>query len=343
MHIASARLRTPDGSMVQNAGRVTAFPTRCMHTTVGISERRSLSEGSIRDPWRLELTQLVGYQRAEFACASKLRTRLIVCQFAIALPGAASVVLDDGIILYFLAAGGLALLLLWLYLDNRYRVHRLAGERARRATLVMQGLGSRISPEEVFDLRNGFEVSNEQARLYEDASYFATSAAPGYQRLAEMLQESAFWSSVLQRASAQTMGALFGTILAVGLVIIIAAVPFAGSSTIMIVTRVFLAVLVFGLSSDVLMAVQSHANAAREIERILQRLRVAASNGSNEADILFLMTDYNAAVEGAPVVVPLAYKLKRSTLNQRWADYLSERAAHGSLSGNQHTSGGTSV
>jgi len=125
------------------------------------------------------------------------------------------------------------------------------------------------------------------------------------------------------------MGALFGTLLAVGVVAILAAVPFTNNSAMMIGVRVFLAVLVFGLSSDVLMSVRAHAQAGREINSIRDRLRVAASNGHEEADIIYLMSEYNAAVEAAPVVVPLAYKLKRNTLNERWSQYLADRAAQG--------------
>ena len=61
-------------------------------------------------PWSLDPDALVGYQRAEFVRASALRNWLIACQFAIAMPGAVSVVVDDGAALYFLAAGGIALL-----------------------------------------------------------------------------------------------------------------------------------------------------------------------------------------------------------------------------------------
>ena len=291
------------------------------------------SGGSRGDPWSFGPTELVGYQRAEFARASVLRSWLIACQFAIAMPGAASVVVEDGVVLYFLAAAGTALLLLWLQLDRWYRSHRLAGERARRATIVMQGLGTRISADEIFDLKGAFLVTPEAARSQRDSSYFASKAPAGYRRLAEMLEESAFWSETLQAASAKAMGAFFGALLAGGIIAALAAVPFAESSAMMAGLRIFLAVLVFALSSDVLMAVRAHAQAAREIKDIRTRLRVAEANGYTEADVLFLMSEYNAAVEAAPVVVPLAYRIKRAELNRRWSEYLEDRTAQGSSGG----------
>lgn len=272
------------------------------------------------------IAELVGYQLAEFKRASNLRTWLILCQFAVAVPGALSVVVDDGVALYFLAAAGVILLLIWFVLDGRYRAHRLAGERARRATLVMQGLGTRISPEEVFDLRNGFKVTPETARSHEDLDYFATKAEPGTRRLLEMLEESAFWSETLQRTSATVMGVFFGTILAIGIGAVLLALPFTYSSNMMIGLRLFLAMLVFGLSSDVLVATRAHAAAALTIGDIRKRLQTAAKNGYGEADVVYLMSEYNAAVEAAPVVVPLAYNLKRNALNERWKAYVADRA-----------------
>lgn len=284
-------------------------------------------------PWSLTFNELVGYQRAEFARASAFRTWLIVCQFAVAVPGALSVLVEDGATLYYLAGAGVILLLVWLLLDNQYREHRLAGERARRATLVMQGLGVRISPEEVFDLRNGLKVKTHSARDFEDAGYFATKAEAGTQRLAEMLEESAFWSETLQATSAAVMRSLFGGLLALGVLGIYVAVPFTDSSTMITGLRIFLAILVFGLSSDVLIATRAHAAAARTIGDIRKRLQTAASNGYREADVLYLMSEYNAAVEAAPVVVPLAYKLKRDELNERWRSYVAERVSQDAAKG----------
>lgn len=130
------------------------------------------------------------------------------------------------------------------------------------------------------------------------------------------------------------MRAFFGGLLALGVFGIYVAVPFTDSSSMIIGLRIFLAILVFGLSSDVLMATRAHAAAARTIEGIRKRLQAAASNGYREADVLYLMSEYNAAVEAAPVVVPLAYRLKRDELNERWKAYVAERALQDAAKGN---------
>lgn len=275
----------------------------------------------------LTLDQIVGYQRAEFDRASSLRTWLIFCQFMVAIPGAVSVLVEDGVRLYYLAGAGAALLALWLYLDSQYRKHRSAGERARRATLIMGGLGKPISPAELLALQGGFKVSTAQGKLREDPNYFATRVAPGLRRLGEMVEESAFWSADLHRWSATAMGALSAALLVLLAVTAFLAIPFTDTPKIMSALRILLALLVFGLSSDVLAAVRGHHQAAAEIRDVLAGMQRAAAEGHPEADVLYLTSEYNAAVEAAPVVVPLVYKLRCETLNQQWTDYQTARDA----------------
>jgi hypothetical protein len=44
-------------------------------------------------------------------------------------------------------------------------------------------------------------------------------------------------------------------------------------------------------------------------------------------DVLLAMTDYNAAVEGAPESVPYLYDIYAKDLDQRWRDYQNDRTA----------------
>ena len=80
------------------------------------------------------------------------------------------------------------------------------------------------------------------------------------------------------------------------------------------------------MSSDVLGAYQEHKSAAKEIRDIRQRLSVADANGYPFPDVLLAMTDYNAAVEGAPESVPWLYDWYASDLDQRWKEYQADRA-----------------
>src|SRR5579871_4941701 len=70
----------------------------------------------------LTSANLVGYLRAEFAKAAKLRIWLFLLQLFAALPAAIAVLIPDryGDILYWLAVVGAILLLLWWLVNKRY-------------------------------------------------------------------------------------------------------------------------------------------------------------------------------------------------------------------------------
>jgi hypothetical protein len=101
--------------------------------------------------------------------------------------------------------------------------------------------------------------------------------------------------------------------------------PYVGRDTYQAIVRIFLALLVFGMSADVVGAFRAHRYAAREIRDIRQRLIAADAAGYPVADVLLAFTDYNAAVENAPESVPKAYACCSQYLNERWADYQRDR------------------
>jgi hypothetical protein len=271
------------------------------------------------------IDDLVALQRFEFDQAAKLRNRVIACQFMVALPGAASVLVENGLWLYFLAFAGGILLLTWLILDSRYRAHRTAGERIRKATLLTYGLGERLSASELLALEAALPVVS-RPRPVKVEVYFATQAVPGLTRVSEMLEESAFWSADLHRRSAIAMGTIFAFLLGTGIIVAMAIIPFAHSSTLMVVVRILLALLVFALSSDILGAVRGHWRASSDTAEILTRLQKAAASDHPIADVFFLMSEYNSAVEGAPVVLPLVYALRHAKLDDLWKGYQATRA-----------------
>ncbi len=56
------------------------------------------------------------------------------------------------------------------------------------------------------------------------------------------------------------------------------------------------------------------------------RLSRARAAGFPQNDVLLALSDYNAVVEGAPEVVPYAYKLGRGELDKRWREYQRDAA-----------------
>src|SRR5438477_11969902 len=95
----------------------------------------------------LTSTNLVGYLRAEFAKASRLRVWLFFLQLAAAVPAAVAVLIPDDRhdALYWLAAAGAVLLLVWWLVNGRYTHIRNAAQAARRGALLLGGLNVPLS------------------------------------------------------------------------------------------------------------------------------------------------------------------------------------------------------
>lgn len=277
----------------------------------------------------LTTDDLVGYLRAEFNKSSKLRVVLFILQLAVAVPAAVSVVIPDNYheALYVLAIFGALLLGLWWFVKGAYTRSRSAAQAARRAALLTGGLAEPLSPTEISNLRERFTVTTQKAKEFEKGDYYASDLRAGPGRLAEMLEESAMYSEHLQRMSSRVMLAVLWFFLIIFFVIAFATTPFIEREVAFLVMRVFLALIVFVMSSDVLGAYQDHKSAAKEIRDIRQRLSAADANQYPMPDVLLAMTDYNAAVEGAPESVPYLYDIYAKDLDQRWRDYQNDRAA----------------
>jgi hypothetical protein len=272
---------------------------------------------------------LVGYMRAEFNKAALLRKWLFALQLAAALPAAVSVVVPDTekVLIYALAILAGVLLVAWCVVNYFYLRTRSAANAARRGALLLGGLDQPLSTSEIQSLRGRFTVGSAEAKKCEDPKYYATNEPPGASRLAEMLEESAIYSEELHRISAYAM---FGILIAFGVIALFIALgttPYVTRDTAFVTVRIFLAVLVFVLSSDVLGAFQAHLSAAKDIKEVRQRLMTADRAGYPMADVLLAMTDYNAAIEGAREIVPFAYQVRRKQLDQAWKDYQKDRAA----------------
>jgi hypothetical protein len=275
----------------------------------------------------LTSANLVGYLRAEFAKASRLRVSLFLLQLATAVPAAVAVLISDyhNDTLYWLAFAGAVLVIGWWFVNGRYDRVRKAAQAARRAALLLGGLNESLSPGEVQALRECFTVSAAEAQKFEKQDYYATKLPPGPARLGEMLEESAFYSEHLQRISANVMRGVLVIFAVIFLVIAFGVTPYVGHDIGLTIVRVFLAMLGFAISGDVIGAYRAHRGATNDIRNIRQRLITADAAGYPLADVLLAFADYNTAVESAPESVPYAYKMRAEYLNERWADYQNDR------------------
>lgn len=263
--------------------------------------------------------QLLTHQRAELGRAEWFRGWSLALQFLVALLAAASVFSDDGGHLLALAGVGVLVLAVWLVCDGYYRRHRSAGDQARRLLLVVHGFEEDVA--ELGVIQSGFTASVAKLSHMPIGDYFATVAAAGPGRAAEMIDESAFFTADIQRRSGELMLlVLFFTLVAVGLAWFAFAPQLDGSVRV-ITARVLLAFAVFLLSSDVLGAAFAHLRAAASMDAIRYRLSAARARRYLQGDVLQAMADYNAAVEGAPLPLPGVYRRRQHDLNRSWADY----------------------
>jgi GrpB-like predicted nucleotidyltransferase (UPF0157 family) len=266
--------------------------------------------------------RLLTHQRAEFARAQVYQYLVLASQFLVALTAALSVYYNDNRVLLVFALVGFVLAGIWFALASWQRIHRDAGEQARRVVLIASGLGETLSSEQRLRIFDKFTVSIEGRHLVREESYFASRAVPGYQRLAELIEESAYWTRDLQRSSASALlwGLLSVTLLIA--VVLVASSPELSPDASLSMARVSIAFLVFLLSSDVVGALLAHREAARAIDEILHRVETAAARGYPSADVLLIASDYNAAVESAPFSLPGIYEIRSKTLARRWRAYL---------------------
>ncbi|RYY25867.1 MAG: GrpB family protein [Sphingomonadales bacterium] len=269
--------------------------------------------------------RLLTYQRAELDCARAFQDKALAAQLAVAIVTAISVYSDNNTTQLNFALAGFLLAALWLALTRKQRAHRAAGDQARRVVLLASGLGEHFSAEQRLRVFDGFKVSIADRALVREEEHFASRAPPGYRRLAELIEESAYWTRDLQQASATWLQT---TLLIAALAI--AGLLWAGILTLsadqgVSFARVAVALLVFLLSSDLIGAIFAHREAAATIAVILQRVETAAARDFPQADILLLMSDYNAAVESAPFALPFVYWFRSAELTRRWRNYLENK------------------
>lgn len=262
--------------------------------------------------------KLIGLQRAEFDKAARLQYRILHIQIAITVLACAAVYITDERAAYLTAIFTLALSAYWAWIAWQYRESRSLAERVRRATLIAEGLGVELSAAERRDILVRFSVKSDAGKEYEDPQYYAANAEPGHPRLAEMLEESAFWSSFLLQASARRTWAVFATFLAASLILLFSTLPFAGTQHWLSGVRVVCGMVVFLVSTDIFGAALAYSSSARAVENVVSRLQTAKASGYPKHDLFVIWGDYNSAVEGAPMFPKGVYARHSNELNRLW-------------------------
>lgn len=268
--------------------------------------------------------ELIGYQRAEFDLADRYRIAKAITQTAAIFLGMAASVVDNGSLLYWLSGACFVTAAIWATLSWASKKVRTNAEAARRATLVMTGLGRKLSGHELSAVREACWSSRRRAAKKAEVGYFASTAGPGPLRLAENIMESAFWTKDTLKWSGHIRLALL-VILALGAMATVAVhVPDGNPSAlsmIMKATFVFFAGLI---SADGFSAIYDYYSASLRLHSIMERLETAKASGLPDPDLANIFSDYNSTVESAPMPLPGVYDLRKLDISEAWAKRTSQ-------------------
>lgn len=247
--------------------------------------------------------KLIGYQRAEFDVARRQQERVLYAQIVVVVFAAATAFVKDEVLLYILGVAALIFVLVSQFFQWKARVVRSIAEEIRRTVLVHHGFGIQPTSSDYADLTGRTWCSEAAAAKMEDAQWYATQQPPGYARLAEMLEESVHFSHQILAKSARWTWYRFAILLAVTLCIVLFAIPFSSPSGVLRNVQIACAGLTFLLSAEVIGAAFRYGQAADNARQVASELRRARQANFPADQVTLLLTNYNSAVESAPLFV----------------------------------------
>lgn len=269
--------------------------------------------------------RLQGLTGAEFGQAERYFRAASNLQVLVTLTAAVSIFVTDGVLSLIAGAITLALFAAWAFQDWSYRDSRAQAERGRRALWIADGLGDRISREELRDVEVGFTVSASDGAAAENPNYFASKAPAGEARLSELMEESGFYSCRLYRRSATWAWRRLAGATLVAIALLLSSIVFGSSEGAVTVARLVCTGLVFFIGSEVLGSARAYTRAYESLSSWQARLRAIRAKGYPTGDLLLLFTDYNSAVEGAPMMAPGVYNKDKDELDNLWRRHLENR------------------
>lgn len=268
------------------------------------------------------IEKLLTHQKAESDKAEELQFFVMISQFLICILSAISVYIDSNQILYLVATINLFLVITYFIL-NWYKVHyRTTGDQARRAALLISGLGINLSPEHRFYINNMFKVPVNPEELRSEESHFSTREQPSYKRLVEMIEESIYWTKELLKISGLLLKYFILILISIGIILLGLAVLSFDNENLVKMARVTIAFIVFIVSADLLGLLLEYHDAEANMNEIFRRIEVIVNREYKESDTLLLMSDYNAIIERSPIAFPFAFKIVGGKLSKNWNDYL---------------------
>jgi hypothetical protein len=268
--------------------------------------------------------KLLGLQRAEFKRAEAMGARGSKVQFLIVIISIITVFINNSSYAYALSILNLIIAVLWLWLNMQAKNSHSIAERARRAVVFSNGLGVKISGKSYTDLKMLFNVHESAGEKYEDEMYFKTQKEYGNQKLAEIVEESSFWSKHLFKKSAKRYWLYFSATLVISILGLLLLPLLNVGSLDILISQVFSLILIWLITGNIFASAMSFTNAANAADDIEARLDKMALNMESNQDVLLIVSDYNALVESSPTIPSDLYGKNRERLNSLWKDRLRD-------------------
>ncbi|WP_425054845.1 hypothetical protein [Pseudomonas abyssi] len=264
--------------------------------------------------------KLLGLQRSEFQRAENLQIWAGRVQVIIVLVSILCLVIQEINIIHSLSIVSILLALAWFYISEESKTSHSTAERARRAIVIRNGLGIQLSAKSYSDLILCFKASSDSAEQWEDEEYFKSESEYGNQKLAEIIEESAFWSKFLLREYAKKTWLIFSCVLAISVFSLFLITFFDYSDLSKTVGQILCLVLMWLITGSLFSKSIKLTSSSNAVDSIEERLNSIIQGGNIKDDILIYMCDYNSIIEGTPVIPSKIYLKNKDRLNSLWRE-----------------------
>lgn len=264
--------------------------------------------------------KLLGLQRAEFQRAETLQIWASRVQIVIILVSIACVIVQENNYVYALSILSIFLALAWFYISEESKTSHSTAERARRAIVIRNGLGIKLGPKSYSDLVMLFKASSDSAKKWEDQDYFKSKSEYGNQKLAEIVEESAFWSKCLLKEYAKKTWLNFSYVLVTSVLSLFLITLFDFTQLGKTIGQILCLILMWLITGSLFSKSIKLTASSSAVDSIEERLNNIIQSGEVKEDILIYMSDYNSIIEGTPVIPSKIYLKNKDRLNTLWRE-----------------------
>lgn len=263
--------------------------------------------------------KLTGYYRGEFEEAKADQVKVLWLQVVTVLLSAVAILVPTTSVTYITSVLAIAGTFAWNYLNTRGFRRKAAAERARRALMLIAGLGRQLSGKEISDILGRFTVSEKKAEKWIDSDYFDSTEMPGAIRFARMMQQSAFWSKELYKHSATAAWTQVAIAVVLTLAFLLVLPLFSGARFLIQIAQIVCLGLTLFVTRDLIGKALAYNDATNSLNQLDEKLEMVVASAPSEADILSIFGDYNSIVECTPLISSRMYHKHNPRIEVLWA------------------------